>query len=864
MTLVKDRSSVLAADVSPAGEAMDEGTKALLLAPAVDHIIERPRLISILEGSDARTIGFLAPAGYGKTTLARQWCERQSTPIAWYRTSRMSGDVAALSVGLDNLFATVVDVPDRDPRRIGSIASVNPTPPPLARAFVSIYRRRAPRELLLVLDEWEAAATEEADAFMGAVLEELDVRVLVTSRESPPWFTARQQIYGEALEIGMEQLAMTDAEAIKVIAAEPEAEATKALLETARGWPAVLGLAAIQTNRRLPERVRPEALYEFLATDLLGAAPASVREGLQLLAISGTRDLTTAAALLGDAAEPLLDQAEKLALVHRESKATFSVHPLLRELLIASTAELPPETRTELAEKLRPLIAAERWEEALAAVEVVADGDFTIEALRQALPELLESGRVETLRRWVEIGRTTTPTAGLVAYAEGEVALREGDYERAIALGELAATSLEADEAGRAHLLAGWGANLSDRAELARKHFERATALATTERTRRDASWRTLVQALDDEACEARELLEDFAKESEGDIQGTVRTAQARVRLAVLEGGLARSVTDAQIAHAVAGRAGPIAASSFYNVLSGGLASLGRYEAALDAAQRMRELAEQSGAEFIALHALLAYAHALISLRRIGPAQRALSELERSLRSRHDISVAANLAIERARLFITVGDLRRALATLDVQCEPRLEAAALGEYLALRALVHSALHDFERMTLDIKSAKAASRSEYMETMLMAAHCIAAVASGDPSGVDALLDRESKDVVVMACRASEAVARSAAALPARRTELLDLLRASQDTALARRVGLRVMRPTRRSAQLSPRELEIHELIAQGLTNPEIAKLLFISESTTKVHVKHILEKLGVRSRVEAARVWEETREQQGSR
>jgi DNA-binding NarL/FixJ family response regulator len=46
--------------------------------------------------------------------------------------------------------------------------------------------------------------------------------------------------------------------------------------------------------------------------------------------------------------------------------------------------------------------------------------------------------------------------------------------------------------------------------------------------------------------------------------------------------------------------------------------------------------------------------------------------------------------------------------------------------------------------------------------------------------------------------------------------------------------------------------VHELLAQGMTNDEIAKLLYISLSTTKVHVKHIYEKLGVRSRLEAAR------------
>jgi two-component system nitrate/nitrite response regulator NarL len=63
---------------------------------------------------------------------------------------------------------------------------------------------------------------------------------------------------------------------------------------------------------------------------------------------------------------------------------------------------------------------------------------------------------------------------------------------------------------------------------------------------------------------------------------------------------------------------------------------------------------------------------------------------------------------------------------------------------------------------------------------------------------------------------------------------------------------VPRAARRAATLSRRESEVHELLAQGLTNEEIARQLYISLSTTKVHVKHIYEKLGVRSRLEAAR------------
>lgn len=54
-------------------------------------------------------------------------------------------------------------------------------------------------------------------------------------------------------------------------------------------------------------------------------------------------------------------------------------------------------------------------------------------------------------------------------------------------------------------------------------------------------------------------------------------------------------------------------------------------------------------------------------------------------------------------------------------------------------------------------------------------------------------------------------------------------------------------------LTPREADILELISQGLSNKMIARKLDIAESTVKVHVKHLLKKLNLKSRVEAA-VW----------
>jgi DNA-binding NarL/FixJ family response regulator len=55
------------------------------------------------------------------------------------------------------------------------------------------------------------------------------------------------------------------------------------------------------------------------------------------------------------------------------------------------------------------------------------------------------------------------------------------------------------------------------------------------------------------------------------------------------------------------------------------------------------------------------------------------------------------------------------------------------------------------------------------------------------------------------------------------------------------------------ELTPRELEVLRLLAAGRTNRQIAEELFISESTAGVHVSHILGKLGVGGRVEAAAI-----------
>ena len=86
------------------------------------RIIPRPRLTKLLDESPARIKLLVAPAGYGKTTLAQQWLGVRERPDVLYPGGPASADVAALAAG--NAIAAAEILPEAGKRmrqRIGSV-----------------------------------------------------------------------------------------------------------------------------------------------------------------------------------------------------------------------------------------------------------------------------------------------------------------------------------------------------------------------------------------------------------------------------------------------------------------------------------------------------------------------------------------------------------------------------------------------------------------------------------------------------------------------------------------------------------------------------------------------------------------------
>lgn len=72
----------------------------------------------------------------------------------------------------------------------------------------------------------------------------------------------------------------------------------------------------------------------------------------------------------------------------------------------------------------------------------------------------------------------------------------------------------------------------------------------------------------------------------------------------------------------------------------------------------------------------------------------------------------------------------------------------------------------------------------------------------------------------------------------------------ETVLAPPIAAKLVGRLRGESVLSPRELEVLGCVANGLSNPDIGRTLFIGEATVKTHVMRIFDKLGVRDRTAA--------------
>jgi DNA-binding CsgD family transcriptional regulator/tetratricopeptide (TPR) repeat protein len=821
------------------------------------YIIKRPRLTRLLDNANARALMLIAPAGFGKTTLAREWAAER--PHVWYRGTTAAADVAALLAGLSKTISEII--PDAGARAVGRMRATG-TPEQDVDILADLFAQDLaewPEDTWLVFDDYQFAMEARApERLIDLLLRRTAIRLVLTSRKRPTWATARRLLYGELYELGRSDLAMDHEEAAEVLSHRKDAPAA-GLVTLAEGWPAVIGLAALTDEFDLPEGGLPDSLYDYFAEELFQAADPFVQEGLCRLALAPSLVEGVAEFLLGESASEVIAVGIRLGFLGTRS-GNLELHPLLRAFLDRRTHELPDTTAREAKRLAFHLAEQGAWDDAFTLVELYFSEPLFVEILELGLPTMLAEARTATLAKWVGLAESEKVDAPIVDLAEAEIAFHNGDRRKSKALAIRAARGFgDAHQmASRAYYIAGTSARMDYFNSEARAHYNRALETALTTGDRRDAVYGDLIVSLDLNSPDASDLLTQLLQLNDGTAVGDVRIALGQLLFGIRTGHLdgIEELMDSS-AHLVTRLTEPHLISSFY-LCHGFLAALrGHYKDSLELAKECERYALNVRLPFVVPHALLVRAMAELGIRHFARCSRLLDRVDRAANTSKNIFQQLESRLLRARMLVAQGLKERAIQILRDPPSRFPFVGEHGEYLATLGLARACAGDIEEA---LKLAEAAGeKAETVEVRSLTAciQAIVAIEAESPEAeriaqgsFEAVLRVGGIDCLVTSYRGYPRLLNVLGSVPDLREVLGNIVDDAHDWPLARKALL----PTGHRDQprtISRREKEVLDLIAQGLRNKEIARTLFISEATVKVHVRHILEKLGVKSRTEAA-------------
>jgi DNA-binding NarL/FixJ family response regulator len=626
-------------------------------------------------------------------------------------------------------------------------------------------------------------------------------------------------------------------------------------------------LASLTSMLNLPPATVADALHTFFAQELFDRASPEVQSALIRLSIPPIITPSLAKAALDEEKTPFGAPVASSGFLTSPDAGTLELHPLLREFLLTKLPLLSASDRQQIVERcLASLIREHEWDHAFTVVQEAASFDHLPQLIRAALDDLLRKGRAATLRRWLSQAHAAEVCDPLIDLAEAECAVRAGNLTRAFFHANNAANSIapEDDYRFRSLALLGLIAQISDDYLNARRHYQASAAVAQNPAQRREALWGEFAAAHHLELEESSEVLSRFESVSnELTPDDYLRMAHGRFRVACLDG-TSQEIIVAEFekyAELVRMASNPHAICSFLLVYAQCLMLTGAYAEASTIAHQTAESADYFGLEFVAPYAMTVNAFALFGLKHFEEARKTVNAIYEEAGIRGDSLSLANAAVAEARLLLAQGAPSDAIAATDHRLLSTLTPGMRGESFAVHALALACHGDIQQARTVVTLARANSRATETETMALAAEAVVALQSDSCESCvfDHLLEQVGRtrylDAFVTAYRAHPPLL-ARCALASDYTSLIrDCVTAGMDQALAEGLGLRLNGLASPSsiagATLSARELEVLGLVANGLTNAAIAERLYISEATVKVHVRHIFDKLGVRSRTKAA-------------
>ncbi len=852
-----------------------------------------------------------APAGSGKTTLLAEWVARGRAPTAWISLDAGDNDpavfVAYLIAALQGLrpgaYEDALDLLLRSPR-----------PAPVEAVTTMLVNEISSREedFALVMDDYHLIRSEEVHRTVGYLLRHLPARMhlFLASRTDPPLPVARLLAGGELTRLDAPDMRFTPEEASlflgETMSLDLPSEEVAALYAKTEGWAAGLQLAAISVRQteRLPELDRDPAgtnrhLLDYLAEEVLDNQDEEVRGFLLRTSVLGRMCAPLCEAVTGrGAGQEMLERLERANLFVvplDDERRWYRYHHLFADFLSRRLGASAPEELAGLHRNARVWferngLTSEAVSHALAA----GDPEKAADLVEKVARTTLRRGELSTLRGWLE-----ALPEGLVS-RRSRLCLFCAWYS--LAAGELAAVEPYLARAEKAAGIRGADGHAPREPEDLDPDAREVAGEATT--------IRAAVAGLEGASARAVELAGlasglltgenqflrciiaaslGYAHRAEGEVAEAIRgfTEAAEVsrsvgatyvtllaykhlaELRTVQGRLRAASDVCDLALEFAGeRGGGLPAASVAHVGMGEL--LREWDELGSAARHLEkgiELGERGGNSETVLDGYLSLARVRQAAGDRDGCVAALRGADRLAEALGRGDWALRVAAWRARLDVARGDLRaadrwmedRGDGTREELCYPReFEHVTSARMLVAGGEREGALNLLERL---LGAAEAGGRGGRVVEILVV-RAVAQGAEGDGSGALAALGRaaalaeaegyvrifadEGAPMAAMLKRLQrEARRRVAGGVSAGYVaKLLSAMGEGSSPVGTRGTAGPLIEP------LSEREHEVLALVAEGISNQEIAGRLFISLDTVKSHLKRLYGKLGVHSRTQA--------------
>lgn len=877
------------------------------LQPPLLHadIMARPRLDQALRAAVTthRLTLITAPAGSGKTTLLAALAVPAAAvpqlPVAWLSLDEDDDDPARFLTAL--LAALRGLSPERGASATALLASLDNPGGEMRRVIgvlINDIVQAAPAPFVVVLDDLHVITSAPIHAALDYLLEHVppQMHLAVATRHDPPLALARLRARRQLAELRLSDLSFTTKETHRLLNQRLDLALTPTQIDQIQrrmeGWAAGLSMlaASVYVLAEPTERFAFTAavmrsdryLMDFLAEEVLNHQEPVLRDFLLQTAILPELTPARCIAVTGRSdAGMLLEEVYRrnLFLSPVDSAHTaFRYHDLFRAFLLQRLAQDLPEQRRELYRRaaaaeeptraIRHYLAGELWEEAAQQIAGVGEA-------------LINQGAFTLLQAWI----ATLPSAVQqshphMAYFLGVCAWEHWELDRAIAFfGQaLEAFMLTDDTASQGQALAYIAAARSTMGDLAGAQAAAEQALARPIPAHHRAqiycvrAWIQLAQGEWQLALAALEAAITLA-EATADRQALrIIVSHLHSPIGVLPGGLALLERFCRLLVAqLSSNDTPLHAAS---AQLSAFARLwrGDWDAAVQSGERALALSAQFGGLLWVDADVGAFVPACYALRGdADAAERGFNALFDTLAqpaaaAYADAWMAMYLCL-RGRIEWLQGRLdvaRATLARMDAIANPRewpsgppLRALlrgvlrlAEGRYAEAEEALRAAAQGQQSLRFTAFSGNADMLLAYLylqwnrraEALALFAPLLVAYEQQRTPGA-LLFEGAAVAVPLLYLALEHGIA------PVFAGQALAQLGVTDAQSPGAAPPIRVPET---GATLTPRELEILRLIAHGADNPTIAMQLVISVHTVKSHVAHVLEKLAVASRTEAAR------------